>query len=256
MVDLITGISSSFNGGWIEAVSSLGSMAYGARRYDLIGQYAQAAAFGYVLCEIPFCILWGCSMRKIILLMGFDEEVADLAQDFVWIAVEMNILEGIHGQFFLHITCVEGASFLIHGPCLHPKTTETVFEFLEVIEEEAYANIMGCIDSVSGVILMAVFAPRVDRLSILGLILIINEAVFLVLNIAIPKMAGWIEPYEHGLFGKLSLNNEAVVRRLWKTALPLSVGSFLASAEWELLTIFAAVLGPAEAVRCLICVTS
>lgn len=125
----------------------------------------------------------------------------------------------------------------------------TVLEFLEVVEEEAYANIMGCIDSVVGVILMLIFAPHVDKLSVLGLIFIINESVFLALNIAIPKMAGWIEPYEHGLFGKLSLKNRAIVRRLWKTALPLSVGSFLASFEWELLTIFAAVLGPAEAVR-------
>lgn len=125
---------------------------------------------------------------------------------------------------------------------------ETVLEFLEVVEEESFANIIGCIDSVSGVILALVFAPHVDQLSILGLIFIINEAVFLIISITVPKMAGWIEPYERGLFSKLALKNGAVVKRLWKTALPLSVGSFLASAEWELLTVFAAVLGPAEAV--------
>ena len=32
-----------------------------------------------------------------------------------------------------------------------------------------------------------------------------------------------------------------------KTALPLAVGSLLSYAEWEIMTVFAAILGPAEA---------
>lgn len=98
MVHLITEISSSFNGGWIEAVSSLGSMAYGAGHYDLVGQYAQVGVLGYVLCELPFCFLWGFSMKNIVLLMGFGDDVAEYAQDYVWLAVAMNILGGIHGE--------------------------------------------------------------------------------------------------------------------------------------------------------------
>jgi hypothetical protein len=41
MVGLTVGVSSSFMGGWIEAISSLGSMAYGARNYKLTGHYLQ-----------------------------------------------------------------------------------------------------------------------------------------------------------------------------------------------------------------------
>ena len=39
-----------------------------------------------------------------------------------------------------------------------------------------------------------------------------------------------------------------MLKDLFKTALPLAFGSLLAYAEWEILTIFAAILGPAEGV--------
>ena len=39
MLDVIVNMSSSFTGGCIEAVSSLGSMAYGAENHDLVRQY-------------------------------------------------------------------------------------------------------------------------------------------------------------------------------------------------------------------------
>eukprot|EP00956_Cyclotella_meneghiniana_P037140 scaffold134820_cov57-Cyclotella_meneghiniana.AAC.6 len=47
--------------------------------------------------------------------------------------------------------------------------------------------------------------------------------------------------------GKLSLRNKDVMKSRTKTGLPLAVVGLLAYAEWQILTIFAAVLGPAEA---------
>lgn len=124
--------------------------------------------------------------------------------------------------------------------------------FLEIVEEETYANIMSCIHSVAAVIAVGVIAKQVDQLFMLGLAMLAIEVIFLELNIIIPKMAGWIELYERGLFHKLALKRGRIIKRMWKTALPLSIGSFLATAEWEVLTVFAAVLGPAEAVSLVI----
>ena len=98
MVDVIVGISSSFMGGWVEAISSLASMAYGAENYELLGQYVQTSCIGYVLCEIPFAFVWGMTIGNIILLMGFEEPIAVLAQDFVFVRVAINMMMGVNGE--------------------------------------------------------------------------------------------------------------------------------------------------------------
>ena len=55
---------------------------------------------------------------------------------------------------------------------------------------------------------------------------------------------GWLKQFQLGLFGKWA--DASVLKTLFKTALPLSFGGLLAYAEWEILIIFAAILGPAE----------
>ena len=54
--DMVVGITSEFMRGWVETISSLGSMAYGARNYDLVGQYVQTTMMCYVLCQIPMAV--------------------------------------------------------------------------------------------------------------------------------------------------------------------------------------------------------
>lgn len=98
MVEVITGISSSLAGGWVDAISSLGSQAYGAAKYEVLGQYVQTSCIAYVLGEIPFAFIWGMTISDILRLMGFEEPVAVLAQDFVYIAVAIDIVGGIDGE--------------------------------------------------------------------------------------------------------------------------------------------------------------
>eukprot|EP00578_Thalassiosira_sp_NH16_P003552 CAMPEP_0181134250 /NCGR_PEP_ID=MMETSP1071-20121207/31992_1 /TAXON_ID=35127 /ORGANISM="Thalassiosira sp., Strain NH16" /LENGTH=403 /DNA_ID=CAMNT_0023220765 /DNA_START=186 /DNA_END=1397 /DNA_ORIENTATION=+ len=135
MVDIFTGISDSFLGGIIEALSSLGSMAYGARNYELAGQYLQGSIIIYVICEIPMMIFWGIVTDKLILWMGFDESVAALAASFVWLYMPIQIMEGINEAFL---------------------------DFLEVVDREAYANSIYCISSVFETIVVAFFAIKMN----------------------------------------------------------------------------------------------
>jgi len=224
MVGVVLGVSSSLTGGCVEAISSLGSMAYGAGNPELVGRYVRAAALGYALCELPFALVWASTIGRIVVLLGFDETAAVMAEDYVWIAIASNILGGFDEAFF---------------------------DFLEVVERERYANVMYCIGCAIEVPLVAFFAIKMDAdLTVLGLLILTCDAFFFFFNICVTTKMGWLKEFELGLlFGwGGGASTKDVLRELFKTALPLSIGSLLSYAEWEILTIFAAVLGPAEAV--------
>ena len=221
LVDIIVGIGSEFLGGFIESVSSLTSMASGAGNNRLCGEYVQIITGFYALCQIPFIFIWSFSMESIMLLMGFDEYTSLLAKDFARVAIFVDIVEGV---------------------------SEGFYDFLEVIGHETYSNVMGCIEALVELGLIALFAIKTDAdLVILGLIMIVNISFFLLLNIAITVYKGWLKAFEYGLIGGCAFRNRTAVRQVIKTSVPLAFGSLMAYAEWEILTVFAAFLGPAEA---------
>jgi MATE family multidrug resistance protein len=221
MVQTIVGISSSFFGGFVEAVTTLSSMAYGAENYKLAGQYVQAGGVLYVLCEVPLVFVWRIAIGKIILLMGFDELVAALAEEYVLIQVAMYMMNGMNESF--------------HA-------------FLQVIEREKFANFIYVVSTIVRVGLVALFAFKLEAsLVALGLVMLTNHALLFCLFVIIPMAMGWSREFEAGLFGKCVFRDVSVVKDLLRVAVPLGFGSLLAYAEWEILTVFAAVLGPAEA---------
>jgi MATE family multidrug resistance protein len=221
MVQTIVGISATFFGGFVEAVTTLSSMAYGAENYKLAGQYVQAGGVLYVLSEIPTSVFWRVTIGKIILLMGFDESVAALAEEYVLVQVGIYIMTGM----------IE---------CLHA--------FLHVIEREKFANFVYVVSSFVRVALVALFAFKFEAsLVALGLVVLIHHALLFCIFAIIPMAMGWSREFEAGLFGKCVFRDVSVVKDLLRVALPLGFGSLLAYAEWEILTVFAAVLGPAEA---------
>jgi len=221
MVGSIIGVSSSFLGGWVEAISSLGSMAYGAGNYKLTARYLQISCVFYTLCEIPMGFVWFHYMGKILLLMGFDESVAIIGQKYVWVSMLITIMSTLNTG---------------------------VMEFLEVIEKPAYANFMYCSSCFLCVALVAPFAILMHASLVgLGLVMLLNEALLLTLNVLIPAKRGWLREFEDGLFKGWSFQSLSVIWAISKVALPLAFGNLLAYAEWEILTILAAILGPAEA---------
>ena len=116
-----------------------------------------------------------------------------------------------------------------------------------MIDREGFANTLGCLDSAIGVGLVALFAMKMDAdLVVLGLVMLANSCFFFFLVLAISLSRGWTRKFETGLFGKFALRNKETVIDLLKTAIPLAVGSLLSYAEWEIMTVFAAILGPAE----------
>ena len=164
---------------------------------------------------------WRFLIGPILRLMGFDDAVIIIAQDYVWVTVAVNMVMGLN---------------------------EGILDLLEVVEHERYANIMYCLTYAVEVGCVALVAVKTDaNLVILGLVMLVIQALFFFLNLVIPNKMGWFARFEEGLFGKFSCSNLPVVKELFGVAFPLAIGSLLAYAEWEVLTVFAAVLGPAEA---------
>lgn len=130
-------------------------------------------------------------------------------------------------------------------------TVEAFCDFLEVCDKEAYVTLIYTIGSLTDVAIIVVFfkldAYFTPTLVGLGLVLLANELLFLIISIAIPKYLGWLRKYDFSLSRDALFDNKEAMKQLVKTAIPLSFGNLLAYGEWELLTIFAVILGPAEA---------
>jgi len=217
MVETILGITSSLTYGPISAITSLGSMAYGAGNYELVGKYVKTGCVLFILLEIPLALIVGSQMGQILLLMGFDQSVAGLSESFVWIQVAINLIGGVSGAFL---------------------------ELLEVAERETFSSVMYCVSSVLYVGMMWGLTSRGADLMMLGYSLLASEVLFAIVAISIPACLGW---FKHFKLCSFNFADKTVMKTLVKTAVPLSVGSIMAYAEWEIMIVFAAILGPAEA---------
>mmetsp|Transcript_6080 Transcript_6080/g.10279 ORF Transcript_6080/g.10279 Transcript_6080/m.10279 type:complete len:729 (+) Transcript_6080:45-2231(+) len=221
MVGLTTGITGGFLGGFVGPLSSLGSCAYGAGNHFLLGQYLQLACVIYTLFQIPMFFVWGAYIGDVLLLFGFNDNVAEIASRYVWLSMTMDVISGIDW---------------------------VLYEFLEVSEKEVYANVIACIGAVLELpVVWAALHYYDSTLLFLGLVFLATQIVFMLLNICICVRMGWLEKYEDGIFHSLAFRNREALREYLKTAFPLALGSLLSYAEWEILTVLAAVLGPAEA---------
>ena len=195
-------------------------MAYGARNYELTGKYVQVSCILYISCEIPVAFFWAISMGRVVLLMGFEQSVADIARGYVVVRLLSNMVLGL-------VSCVLG--------------------FLDLIEKEKFANIIYCISSIIRVVSVLIAAKIHASLATLGIVILVDYCMLFFFLVLIPLKMGWLEKFEDGLFGRLSPKDTVAVNDLFRVALPLVFGGLLPYAEWEILTIFAAILGPAEA---------
>jgi len=120
---------------------------------------------------------------------------------------------------------------------------------LEVVGFERYTNGFGIIGALVGIGAYAAVAYLFDaNLTLLGLVELCVASLFFCADIAICSWRGWLDHFEVGMFGDFGFHDRGLMLDMFKVALPLAFGSLFAYAEWEVLTFFAAALGPAEAV--------
>ena len=213
-------ITTEFSGGVVDAMTTLASQAYGAGNNVLAGQYVQLCSMTYVLFQIPFILMWSFATFDIMIWMGFDENVAQMAQTYARLAVWRDTVLGV---------------------------SEVYSNLFEVVEREFAVAVIGNAEALVelGAIAIALFLYNGDLVTV-GVIGILNGLCFFLFTLAFTYWRGWLKPFASGMFTSISFKNRVAVKQVIKTATPLAFGSVLIHGEWEVLTVFAAYLGAAE----------
>ena len=98
----------------------------------LVGQYVQLCSITYFLFQIPFILMWSFATFDIMLFMGFDENIAQMAKVYARWAVWRETVLGV---------------------------TEVYYSMLEVVEKEVEVAVIGNIEALFelGAIAIAVY---------------------------------------------------------------------------------------------------
>lgn len=214
-------LSLTLIGGIGEAITTLCSHAIGAGNYKMAGAYAQISTILYVILSIPFLGMWWFFMDDCLQLFGLSETSVDIGTQYTKIVIFHYMLEGVYGALFV---------------------------LLDVDGYENYTTLYGLFYGGFELILMWVLLATVDGFDLFW-VGVTHLCVDIFLNSIFLGSAiwlGWFDPFWEGLVKTFSLTNKSAVMNVLSTAIPLSIGSLLETGEWQVLTIFAAVLGPIE----------
>lgn len=221
VVDLMIGLTTGFLGGFQDALTTVCSQAVGVGNRTLAGQYIQIATIVYTVLYIPIFLFWMLFIGDTMTWLGFDENTREIAEDFAMLFMFAEFLEGIDNSSH---------------------------SLLDVIGRENYSTVFSFLQEVTGVALTAVVAIKSDTRTLqwVGLVMIAESAIGLIVNTMIIVWNGWFDRFLGGLVGSCAVLNTKATRLLLSTSIALSLGELLAYGEWEILTIFASYLGPAE----------
>ncbi|KAL3914106.1 MAG: hypothetical protein SGILL_006233, partial [Bacillariaceae sp.] len=219
-VEFILSLATMLLDGAINSLTVLCSHAVGGRNYALAGKYCQLAFLFFQLFFIPITIMCWNVIDKIIILLGYEDYVAEEAEYYgrlCFIAVSVEVLD----------------------TCIH--------HMLDVCGFEWYSSVMDIIHGLASLVAtigIGMLHPD-PKLWMIGAAHLILGIIFLCLNVMIVVTKNWLEGFWTG-FCSCSLGGFRTLRVFLKTALPLSVGYMIEYCEWEILFVFAAFQGPAE----------
>lgn len=220
ITNLLVELTSDFVGGLHESLATLCSQAIGANNKKLAGEYCQIVVILYTLFFLPFMLLWAVYMGPTLEWMGFDPETVEIGKQYNYILVVDLMIDGL-GE-------------AVHG-------------LLDVGGFEKFSTLIGATEEIVATLTLLFVAlfGQPDLVTV-GLIQLFLGVLFLGLNLVVIYWRGWFRPYREGLIGTFALFNWHAVCLVARTALSLSIGMLLTDGEWEILTIFASFLGPAE----------
>jgi Na+-driven multidrug efflux pump len=127
--------------------------------------------------------------------------------------------------------------------------SSALWQLLEVTNHAVEGTFLSTAWGATNVFVIGTFVATVPNITLpqVGLAYLGTAIFYFVLTFGIAKKLKWLRPFQKGLFRSLSFKNTSAMKEILKEAIPLSLGSFLRSAEWTVLTLLASHLGPAEA---------
>jgi multidrug resistance protein, MATE family len=226
IVELILGLGVGFLKGFSLSLHALCGQAVGVGNADLAGRYAQIALSGYVILYVPFFLAGTYYMYDVVIWFGFDAATATMGKDYA--------------PLFLTASFFHGVDNCVHG-------------LLDVAGHETYCTAFVVLQRVlatAGVFLVVVVLGGDGEYGLrwTGAVVAVAAAAGWMVNATILFHRGWLNPYYCGLFGSgwAIWNSREATKVLFGTSVALSVGELMSYGEWEILTILASFLGPAE----------
>jgi multidrug resistance protein, MATE family len=226
IVELILGLGVGFLKGFSLSLHALCGQAVGVGNADLAGRYAQIALTGYVILYVPFFLAGTYYMYDVVLWFGFDAATATMGKDYA--------------PLFLTASFFHGVDNCVHG-------------LLDVAGHETYCTAFVVLQRVLATAAVFIVVVVLDGdgehgLRWAGVVVAAAAAVGWMVNAMIIFHRGWLDPYYYGLFGSgwAIWNSREATKVLFGTSVALSLGELMSYGEWEILTILASFLGPAE----------
>lgn len=221
VTNLLIGLSETLVGGVSASLETLCAHAIGCNNFFLAGQYVQIASVTYILVSIPFLGVWWFIMGDCIRLFRMNEQVVEIGVKYTKVVIFDYMVDGVFGNFYTLLD--------ING---------------QVTQATAFDIITGLTDCILTWMLLANWED-VDLFWI-GASMLFMSTVHYFFFTLLALCKGWLDPFWEGMVKSVAFRNTDAVKNVLKTAIPLSLGYILEYGEWEALTFFAAVLGPAE----------
>jgi len=216
---MLSELTSTFTYGFSSAIGTLGPQADGAGNRTLAGKYLQLSIVLYTLFSLPSLLIWSFCTDNATLWLGFDEDTANYAQLFVYPYMVWYLFGGLDA-------------------CL--------IEFLDVMGHEKYATLVYLVNSGSATLILVATVVGGNDLVTVGIVQTGWALMLSVANFGFIVHKGWLDDYWEGLICTNAFKDQKAFRTMMMTAIPLSVAYILTYGEWEVLTIFARYMGPAE----------
>jgi len=194
----------------------------GSKSNYIAGQYIQLAFIMQVVLNIPLLVLWVFYMESFVMWMVKDEAIATIAVGYASIVVFAYMVQAL---------------------------SRTLTVAIHICGHEHFESVIDLVAAALQVIAIACVVTLVEGadLTIVGGIQVLINVASAIAKIAYPAARGWMAPFRKGLIQNVALWNYRIgIWHLIKAAGPLLLGTLLEYGEWELLTLFAQPLGPAE----------
>ena len=221
VTNVLLGLTDTFIKGVADALNTVCSHAIGADNYFLAGQYTQIALMIYVIGSVPLCVCWWFLMDDAIRLFRMNERVVEIGAQYSKLVMFDYMAVGMFDTFT--------ALLDVSGYALPATIMDLVANSIDLLL----------------VWLLLMFVEGMDLFWV-GMAQMVSSVVIYGVFVCVVVCKGWIDPFKSGLVHSFGLKNIPAVKYVLKTAIPLSIGTLLEYGEWEALTFFAAVLGPAE----------
>lgn len=155
--------------------------------------------------SIPGVVVWGMFTKDAVLWFGFDEETANVGQEYANTLLLYLLLSGVSYCFG---------------------------EFLNTMNHESYATISSILAAAfESAAIVGVAALGVKDLVVVGLVQTIVGVCAIIANLAIMLCTGWLDPYLEGLLRTNGLKDRRAMHTVFITAIPLSLAWVLTYGE-------------------------